>query len=138
MELIAVVLNCASSTDRFESAKSLLDYGFATYALVTPTPPDEIGQVTVRLGEQSVIQPVLVAAEPILMEKSLKNSVVTEISLEENVSAPVEKGQKLGTLTVKAGDQVLSTVPIVAPERVERLTWWQLTARILKHVCLGK
>ena len=138
MELIAVVLHCDNSTDRFESAKALLDYGFATYALVTPEPPEELGQVTVQLGEQSIIEPILQSTEPILMEKSLKNSVITEISLEENVSAPVEKGQKLGTLTIKAGDQVLSTVPIVAPERIERLTWWQLTARILRSMCFGK
>lgn len=138
MELIAVVLHCANSTDRFESAKALLDYGFATYALVTPEPPEELGQVTVKLGEQSIIEPILQSTEPILMEKSLKNSVTTEISLEENVSAPVEKGQKLGTLTIKAGDQVLSTVPIVAPERIERLTWWQLTAKILRSMCFGK
>ena len=91
-----------------------------------------------KLGEQSIIEPILQSTEPILMEKSLKNSVTTEISLEENVSAPVEKGQKLGTLTIKAGDQVLSTVPIVAPERIERLTWWQLTAKILRSMCFGK
>ena len=133
-----MVLHCDTSTDRFESPKALLDYGFATYALVTPEPPEELGQVTVQLGEQSIIEPILQSTEPILMEKSLKNSVITEISLEENVSAPVEKGQKLGTLTIKAGDQVLSTVPIVAPERIERLTWWQLTARILRSMCFGK
>ena len=137
MELIAVVLHCGSSTDRFESAKTLLDYGFATYALVTPAPPEEIGQVSVELGEQSVIQPVLEQTEPILMEKSLKNEVTTQIELEETVSAPVEKGQKLGTLTVRAGDKVLAAAPIVAPERIERLTWWQLMARILRGVCLG-
>ena len=137
MELIAVVLHCGSSTDRFESAKTLLDYGFATYALVTPAPPEEIGQVSVELGEQSVIQPVLEQTEPILMEKSLKNEVTTQIEREETVSAPVEKGQKLGTLTVRAGDKVLAAAPIVAPERIERLTWWQLMARILRGVCLG-
>lgn len=40
MELIAVVLHCASSTDRFESAKALLDYGFANYGLVSAAPGD--------------------------------------------------------------------------------------------------
>ena len=32
IELIAVVLHCTSSADRFSSAKALLDYGFANYA----------------------------------------------------------------------------------------------------------
>lgn len=137
MELIAVVLHCGNSTDRFESAKTLLDYGFATCALVTPTPPEELGQVRVRLGQTSQIQPILASAEPILIDKSLKNTVETQVALEPEVEAPVEKGQKLGTLTVKAGEQVLATVPIVAPERVEKLTWWQVTVKILQNICFG-
>ena len=32
LELVAVVLHCASSPDQFQSAKALLDYGFANYA----------------------------------------------------------------------------------------------------------
>lgn len=38
MELVAVVLHCKTSVDRFESAKALLNYGFSGYALVTPQP----------------------------------------------------------------------------------------------------
>lgn len=137
MELIAVVLNCASSSDRFESAKTLLDYGFASYALALPEAPSELGEVRVRLGEQDVIYPVVRETEPVLLEKRLQSSLTTEVELEEEVTAPVEKGQRLGSLTVRAGDEVIAAVPIVAPERVERLSWWRLTARILKNACLG-
>ncbi len=137
MELIAVVLNCANSSDRFESAKTLLDYGFATYALALPETPSELGEVRVKLGEQDVIYPVVRETEPVLLEKRLQSTLTTEIELEESVTAPVEKGQRLGSLTVRAGDEVVAAVPIVAPERVERLRWWQLTARILKNACLG-
>lgn len=137
MELIAVVLHCASSADRFESAKALLDYGFATYALAMPEPPAELGQVQVELGEEGVIFPVLRETEPVLVEKRLQGSLTTAIELEERVTAPVEKGQRLGSLTVRAGDQVVASIPIVAPDRIERLTWWQLAVRILKNACLG-
>lgn len=137
MELIAVVLHCASSADRFESAKALLDYGFATYALAMPEPPSELGQVRVKLGEEAVIFPILRETEPVLLEKRLQSALTTEIELEEEVTAPVEKGQRLGSLTVRAGDQVIASVPIVAPERVERLRWWQLTGRILLNACMG-
>ena len=40
MELIAVILGAPTSNDRFEGAKALLNYGFATYALV-PVAPSE-------------------------------------------------------------------------------------------------
>ncbi|MCI8526473.1 MAG: D-alanyl-D-alanine carboxypeptidase [Oscillospiraceae bacterium] len=137
MELIAVVLHCNSSSDRFESAKALLDYGFAAYALVTPAVPEELGSVEVRLGRETEITPVLERPEPVLMEKSRKNDVAAEVELEPFVTAPVEKGQRLGTLTVRAGGEAVATIPIVAPERVERLTWAQVTGRILRGICLG-
>ena len=132
LELIAVVLNCKSSTERFESAKALLDYGFANYALVTPQVPEDLGTVPVVLGTVDTITPVLETPQPILLDKGLQSQVETTVELAESVEAPVEQGQKLGTLTVTAGGQVVATVPIVAPERVERLTWWQMTVEILR------
>lgn len=138
MELISVVMHCPSSTDRFESAKTMLDYGFATYALITPTPPQALEPVQVSLGTASAITPVLENAEPILIEKSQKNAVSTSVELEQVVSAPVEKGQRLGTLTIEAGGKPLATVAIVAPERVDRLTWLQITGRLLRSACFGR
>lgn len=70
MELIAVVLHCASSTDRFESAKALLNYGFSNYALVTPE-PGELPAVPVTLGTAAEITPVLADETPILIDKAL-------------------------------------------------------------------
>ena len=63
MELIAVVLHCASSTDRFESAKALLNYGFSNYALLTPE-PGELPAVPVVLGQDAEITPSLPTRRP--------------------------------------------------------------------------
>ena len=51
IELIAVVLHCASSADRFTAAKALLDYGFANYALVQ-LETDGITPLPVKLGDR--------------------------------------------------------------------------------------
>ena len=135
--LIAVVMGAATSQDRFNSCKQLLDLGFANYALVTPELPQE-NKVAVRLGTAEYV-----AAEPaedtqLLIDKSQKSSVTTEVSLEEAVTAPVSRGQKLGTMTVRAGDQVLAQVSMVAKESVARLTWGELFLQILKCLCMAK
>ncbi len=135
MELIAVVLHCDSSTDRFESAKALLDYGFANYALVTPEAPEALPEVPVVLGTAETVTPVLDMAEPVLVEKAVRNQLEASVELAESVTAPVEQGQALGTLTVTAGDTVIAAVPIVAPERVERLTFFDLFSQILRSAC---
>jgi D-alanyl-D-alanine carboxypeptidase (penicillin-binding protein 5/6) len=130
MELIATVMHCESSTDRFESAKGLLDYGFATYTLVDPLSDTELSPVTVDLGTEETVQPVPQSGDALLLEKAKAGNVTREISLAESVSAPVAEGQVLGTLTVKNGEEVLSEVPLVAETAVSRLSWSQLFSRI--------
>ena len=137
MELIAVVLHCDSSPHRFESAKALLNYGFANYALITPQPDEAIGAVPVRLGTQERVTPVLQTDAPVLVDKALAASAKSTVQLAEQVSAPVEQGQTLGMLTVKAGDQTLAEIPLVAPEAIPALTWWDVFLQMLKTIATG-
>ncbi len=137
MELIAVVLHCDSSPHRFESAKALLNYGFANYALITPQPDEAIGAVPVRLGTQERVTPVLQTDAPVLVDKALAASAKSSVQLAGQVTAPVEQGQTLGMLTVKAGDQTLAEIPLVAPEPIPALTWWDVFLQMLKTIAAG-
>lgn len=137
MELIAVVLHCDSSTDRFQSAKALLDYGFANYALVTPDLTQPLPEIPVRLGREETLTPVLQQTAPILIEKGLQAAVSRSVSLCETVTAPVEAGQQLGTLCITANGRELAQIPIVAPAAVERLTAWELTVQLLRRICMS-
>ena len=138
MELIAVVLHCASSTDRFQSAKALLDYGFANYALVAPEPDVPLTPVKISLGREEELTPVLQPCSPLLIGKGEQSQVKKTVTLCEEITAPVEEGQQLGTLTIEAGDRVLGEIPIVAPKAVPKLTLWEMTVRILRLVCMGE
>ena len=134
--LIAVVMGCETSKDRFAACKALLDYGFANFTLVTPELPAKAA-VPVRLGAADTV-----AAEPsedprLLVEKELRGSVTTEVTLEPELTAPVSRGQRLGTLTVRAGDRVLAQVPLVAAEAVERLRWRDLLVRVLQSMTMA-
>ena len=135
MELVAVVMGAKTSAERFSACKSLLDYGFSTYALVTPQ--IEQMEVPVKLGGKDSVRAEPAQAPVLLMEKAQKNLVTTEIQLEESVNAPVSRGQKLGTLTVKAGEYTLKQIPLVAQEGVERLTFGQIWAKILQSLTMS-
>ena len=136
MELIAVVLHCASSTDRFESAKALLNYGFSNYALITPD-PGELPAVPVTLGASMEITPVLADETPILIDKALATGVETRVRVNESVTAPVEAGQTLGTLTITSGSQTIAERDLVAPEAVEALRWGDVFLQMLRALCMG-
>lgn len=137
IELIAVVLHCESSSDRFQSAKALLDYGFANYALVSAELPDAPEPIRVKLGTQTLVTPVLQDSAPILIEKGEQARVTKTVTLPEEVTAPIAAGQQIGTLTIATDTRTLAEIPIVSPVAIERLTLWELTVQLLRRTCMG-
>ena len=135
--LVAVVMGAATSQNRFTACKQLLDYGFANYALVEPELPEN-NTVSVNLGTADTVTAVPGQETQLLIDKSQRGSVATEITLENSVSAPVSRGQRLGTLTVKAGEQILAQIPMVARDPVKKLTWGDLFVRVLRKMSMVK
>jgi D-alanyl-D-alanine carboxypeptidase (penicillin-binding protein 5/6) len=133
LELVAVVMGAETSAQRFAACKGLLDYGFSGYALVTPEARQ--AQVPVKLGKEAFVPAVPGENPRFLVEKARRGEVTVEISLAESVAAPVSRGQKLGQLTVRLGQQVLAQIPLVARQEVSRLTFGELFARILARTC---
>ena len=136
MQLIAVVMGAETSKDRFAACKSMLDYGFANFALVVPERKE--GQVPVKLGLQETVTAVPAEDVHLLVEKQQKGDVTVQIQLQEQMSAPVSQGQRLGTMTVRSGEQILAQIPMVAATSVPRLTWGQIFARILGYIVMAK
>jgi D-alanyl-D-alanine carboxypeptidase (penicillin-binding protein 5/6) len=137
MELIAVVLGAASSDARFETAKSLLDYGFATFALTDVYPDAPLPPIPVLLGQADHVQPQLERSCRLLLPRSSTGAVTTELTLARDVQAPVESGQQLGTLQVFVDGDLRDTVPITASCTVERLTFPSIFTRLLRRLFLS-
>ena len=137
MELIAVVMGAKTSQARNAACKELLDYGFANFAVVAPE-PEELPQVAVRLGKQNRVPVRMAETAGMLIEKSQRSGITTEISLEESVAAPVVRGQTLGSLSVKSGEQTLRQIPLVAAEDVERLSTGDIFLAVLRRAAMAK
>jgi len=137
MELIAVVMGADTSANRNAACKQLLDYGFANFAVIQPELP-EAEPVSVKLGKANSVSAVLGESGGILIDKAQKSAVSMELAMEETVTAPVSKGQRLGTLTVKAGEQILQEVPLVAAEGVQRLSFGDLFGMVLRRAAMAK
>ena len=137
MELIAVVLKSPTSTQRFEGAKTLLNYGFAAYGVVDIRPESPLTAIPVVLGECASVMPRLDADTTLLAQKAKLSDLTVTVQLEEQLTAPVAQGQQVGTLIVTSGDEVLLTVPLTAGETVTRLTYWQIALRCLSTAFLS-
>ena len=136
MELIAVVMGAETSNIRNTACKQLLDYGFANYALISPMPEEE-PTVAVKLGTAAQVSLVPGERPQLLIDKGITGSITSEITLSGPVSAPVAPGQQLGKLTLRAGDQILAQIPLVAAQEVPRLSWGQLFSLVMQDIAMG-
>jgi len=135
--LIGVIMGSETSQDRFAGCKAMLDYGFANYALVAPAAPAE-NTVKVTLGKEKTVTAVPAEKLELLIDKGQREQVTTEVELESELPAPISKGQRLGTMTVKAGEQVLAQIPMVADAGVARLTWSDLFLMVLRYAAMAE
>ena len=136
MELVAVIMKDATSAQRFEDAKTLLSYGFATYTLKNVTPETPLAPIPVTLGTQATVQPVLGEGGTLLLEKSKAVDLRQTVTLAETVEAPVAAGTQLGTLTVTSGEETVAEIPLLAGEEIPRVTYGQMLLRLLKTAFL--
>lgn len=137
LELIAVTMGAESSKIRNAACKTMLDYGFAGFALVCPTLEESI-QVPVRLGTEAAVDVALQGDSSVLIPKAQKAGLTTEIKLEEFCTAPVEKGTRLGTLTLRSGEETLLEIPLVAAREVKRKTFRDLLVLVLRKASMAK
>ncbi len=137
MELVCAVLCAPSSAERFDAAKTLLDYGFASYAVTQVWPEGALDPVPVRLGREDWVQPVVPGGNTLLCEKTKLAHLERRIVLPEEVEAPVEAGAPLGEMVVFSGEEELLRVPLTAAEPVERLTFRDVYLRLLQQLLMG-
>ena len=138
MELIAVVMKAPTTAQRFQDAQSLLDYGFARYALLEVWPDQPLPPIDVLLGKPGQVQPVLEHPCRLLVEKAARGEISTQLELCENVQAPVEPGQTLGKLNVYVGDQLRESLPITAAEGVERRGFGDIMGDLMRKLLMAE
>ena len=137
MELIAVVMKAPTTAQRFEDAKTLLDYGFANYALVDVYPDSPLAPIDVLLGTADQVQPQLARDCRLLVRRGEESQISTRLDLAQDVEAPVEQGQTMGTLEVYVGEELRDTVPILSAQQVDRLTVPGIFSRMLRQLLMA-
>ena len=134
--LVAVVMGSENSSDRFEGAKAMLNWGFANYSSVTPQIDKKlIADVNIVMGEERKITPQIPPAMSVLIPKGRENDILQNVELVAEVEAPVESNQTLGTVTVSLDGEVLGKYNLTSPHYVDRLSFKTVFCRLLAVLC---
>jgi D-alanyl-D-alanine carboxypeptidase (penicillin-binding protein 5/6) len=135
MRVIAVVFGASTPKERNAQVTRMLDYAFSQYETHPLYKKNQlVEKVKINKGKQKTMN--LVTSEPIsvLTRKGEDISKIkTEIKEETNVSAPVEKAQELGTLTVTKDGKELVSSPLIADSSMDKANLWTMTKRTLSH-----
>ncbi|WP_027407671.1 D-alanyl-D-alanine carboxypeptidase family protein [Anoxybacteroides tepidamans] len=136
MRVIAVVFGAPTPKDRNTQITKLLDYAFSQYKTHPVYKRNAvITKVNISKGKKKDVE--LVTAEPIsvLTKKGVSVSQMKKVvKLKENVEAPIQKGEVLGTLILKQDGKELLKRPLVAKQAVAEASWWDLWKRTLKSL----
>ncbi|WP_243386439.1 D-alanyl-D-alanine carboxypeptidase family protein [Bacillus kexueae] len=132
MRVIAVVFGAPTPKHRNAQVTKMLDYAYSqyeTHPLFTRN--EKVSDVKISKGSDQNVN--LVTSEPIsiLTKKGESiDDIKQEVVFKENVQAPVEAGDELGTLILKKGEEVKVKSPLVAEKDVETASWWTLFKRV--------
>ena len=136
LRLIAVVLGASSGKERFEAAKTLLDYGFAHYDSAEVTLPDDAPEeLRVKRGTAETTTLDYAAPERLLVPKGEGRDLQTKILLPDTLQAPVRQGSPVGSWQLLRGETVLQELPICAAQDVQALSFGYCL-RYLVHTVL--
>lgn len=134
MRLIAVVLGVPNSQTRFDEARAMMDYGFATYSRTQVAQPGDLTgvQVPVKMGARAQVDVALGKGLSLLLRSGQSNKLRFETVLPESMSAPIQQGQEIGTIQVLLEDQLVAQLPAVAAQSVRLpgflegfVRWWE-------------
>jgi len=119
LKLCAVVLAGETSNDRFQAAKTLLDYGFANWAYFEPDAAN-LSTVKVWGGTKKEVA-VHIEEQGLLLKKSDAAGIETKIQLSEEIKAPVFSRQVVGKIVCCKGEQILYEIPVYTSEEIDAL-----------------
>jgi len=128
LHLIAVIMGSDTRDSRNDAAKTLLDWGFANYSVYTHTDDTE--------GSASIIGGVRNTCRgnagdfSVLLPKGKQKSVTVEHIYYENIPAPVHAGDTIGIVRYHLDGEILTEIPIISSEDVERIGFTELFLRM--------
>lgn len=131
LSLISVIMHSPSSSVRFSEAQKLLNFGFSNFTNVSfGDKNDVIGTLDVEKGVTSSVNAILSENASFFIKKSKSSNVVQNVTFKENLEAPIEKGEVLGTVTYTLDNEVIKSINIIAEENVKRLNIFNMLTNV--------
>ncbi len=132
VKLVAVVLGAPTSAERFAAAKGMLDYGFSNFSVYYPK-TTELPPIKIWDGKKERIK-AEIDVTPRLVKKGEEGKIEEEIKINKDIKAPIKKGDVLGKIYYKIGDNIAFEAEIKASESIEKADFFDVFFTLLRKV----
>lgn len=133
MQLIAVVLGAPSTADRFSSARGLLDYGFANYALADNSSYKvDLPKIKVKGGYLDEAEVEISGSLNTVVKKGNQSKITVKVKTEDSLTAPVKKGDKVGEAVFYVDDEELTRRTVTAKDDIPEINSFRMFFRCLQ------
>lgn len=134
LSLIAVIMKAPTSAIRFSDASSLLDYGFSNFEYMSLANANDIIQtVQVNKGTSTTINAICEKDFGTLLSKGNNINVNKTISLDDNIEAPINKGDVIGNVIFTLNDEVVGTVNLIADSTIDKLNIFSMNKFVISN-----
>ena len=135
-ELVAVIMGATNSNERFSGAKKLLDFGFANYCMseIKSSAKTEDLKSNVKNGTEKVVYGKAENNVKLLLKKEDAQSVEQRLSMEDEIEAPIHKGDTIGTVDVYIGEELVGKIDIKATKQIDRIKYKTTLLWIIKGI----
>lgn len=132
LSLIAVIMKAPSTKVRFAEAQKLLDYGFNKFSFKSfGNGGDVIQAVSVNKGVKNHVDAILENSAGTLIEKGKENQVTQTVEINDNIEAPIKKGDVIGKVVYSLDGSELSSTNLVASYDVNKITLFTMTKKVV-------
>ena len=123
VELIAVIMGCPNYKDRFTEAQSLLQFGYTTCKLYQDENPPELMPILVKGGIDKQV--------PAVYKEKFSWLFVSGEDFSNELTAPIEKGEQIGTVMYRLNGKELGSIGIYAGESVREAKFFDYLLNIV-------
>ncbi len=131
---IVVILGATNATKRSAGAQELMDYTFANFSATTVVKKDAVVKKSIKINdsiESAKIDALASEDFSLLLKKGEEKQITKEVVLNENLSAPLKKGDIIGQLIVKKGEEEIKRIDIYASTDVAEAGIWTYVQKII-------
>ena len=139
LHLVAVVMGSDNSNDRFNTAKSMLNWGFSNYSCITPEIDKKYSKkIDVVGGKENYVKPKMPSVLPVIVKKGEEEKIEVKVKMEECLEAPVVERQTIGNIKIMIDSKKVADYKITAKNSVEKLGFLGYMRKLANFVATGE